>query len=236
MNGFNFLEGETLLVNKELGWTSFDVVNSIRSSLRKMLQVKNIKVGHAGTLDPLATGLLIVCTGKHTKTIDTIQAKDKVYSGCITLGATRPSQDMETEIDQTFETKHITNQDIYKTAASFIGTQDQIPPLFSAIKVEGTRAYLLARDNKDVEMKARSITIDSFEITAIELPNVFFKLKCTKGTYIRSVARDFGQRLNSGAYLASLCRENIGSYELSHALSVNQIKALIDQNVSNSTI
>lgn len=236
MSGFNFIEGETLLVNKDLGWTSFDVVNSIRSSLRKMLQVKNIKVGHAGTLDPLATGLLIVCTGKHTKTIDTIQAKDKVYSGCITLGATRPSMDMETEIDQTFETKHITTQAIYKTAESFIGTQEQIPPLFSAIKIEGTRAYLLARDNKEVEMKARTISIDSFEITSVELPNVYFKLKCSKGTYIRSVARDFGQRLNSGAYLASLCREKIGTFDVADALSVPQIKLLIDQNAPNSII
>lgn len=228
MHNFNFIEGETLLVNKDLGWTSFDVVNSIRSTLRYALQIKKIKVGHAGTLDPLASGLLIVCTGKHTKTIDLIQAKDKVYSGTFILGATRPSQDKETEIDRYFEYSHITEEDIYKVAESFIGNQQQIPPMFSAIKVEGTRAYMHARENVTIELKARPIEIFSFEITSINLPEVGFRIKCGKGTYIRSIARDFGEKLNSGAYLGSLCREKIGEFSLDDSLTTQQIKNLID--------
>jgi tRNA pseudouridine55 synthase len=228
MHNFNFVEGETLLVNKELSWTSFDVVNSIRSSLRHALKIKKIKVGHAGTLDPLATGLLIVCTGKHTKTIDLIQAKDKVYSGTFILGATRPSQDKETEIDQTFEYSHITEEAIHEVAKGFIGDQNQIPPMFSAIKVDGTRAYMLAREDKSVEMKARPVQIFSFEITHINMPEVGFRIKCGKGTYIRSIARDFGERLQSGAYLGSLCREKIGDFSLDDSLTTSQIKNLID--------
>lgn len=237
MENFNFIEGETLLVNKELGWTSFDVVNSLRSGLRHAFNIKKIKVGHAGTLDPLASGLLIVCTGKNTKTIDLIQAKEKVYSGTIVLGATRPSQDMETEIDQTFVISHITTEDIYNAANSFIGNQDQIPPMFSAIKVDGTRAYQLARADKTIELKSRPIHIFSFEITHINLPKVGFRIKCSKGTYIRSIARDFGEKLNSGAYLGSLCREEIGDYKLVDSLTISQIKNLFDaiakQNITN---
>lgn len=224
---FNFIEGEVLLVDKDLTWTSFDVVKSIRNSILKKLNVKKIKVGHAGTLDPLATGLLIVCTGKKTKDIDLYQAADKVYTGTITIGATRPSFDMETEINQTFDYKHITNDNIIAAAKTFEGVIEQVPPLFSAIKVNGVRAYHLARDNQEVELKQRPVNIHYFKITKIELPDVHFEIKCSKGTYIRSIARDFGLELDNGAFLSALRRTSIGIFSVDDALPVAKIKDII---------
>lgn len=229
---FDFVNGEVLLLNKDLGWTSFDVVNKIRYGLKHYLQINKIKVGHAGTLDPLASGLLIVCTGKKTKIIDNIQNTDKVYTGSFVLGATRPSQDLETEIDQHFAFEHISEEDIYTAAAGFLGDQQQIPPMFSAIKVDGVRAYTHARADKTIELKSRPIQIFSFDITKVELPNVFFRIHCSKGTYIRSIARDFGEKLNSGAYLASLHREKIGDFDVVNSLTISQFIALLENLAS----
>lgn len=232
---FDFVAGELLLINKELKWTSFDAVNKIRYGLKHYLKINKIKVGHAGTLDPLATGLLIVCTGKKTKIIDSIQNTDKVYSGSFVIGATRPSQDLETEIDAYFDYSHITEEDIYQAAREFIGKQNQIPPMFSAIKVDGVRAYTHARADKTIELKSRPIEIFDFEITSIEMPNIYFRIHCSKGTYIRSIARDFGEKLNSGAYLGSLHREKIGDYDVVNSLTISQFNQLL-QSISDSEI
>ena len=228
MNELDFAKGEVLLVDKEMEWTSFDAVNSIRGSLRKKYNIKKFKVGHAGTLDPLATGLLIVCTGKATKTIDSIQGQEKVYTGSIFLGATTPSLDSETEIDKTFPTEHITDQIIYQAASTFEGEIEQIPPVFSALKINGKRAYQYARNDEEVVMKSRKVFIHHFKITNINLPQVEFEVKCSKGTYIRSLARDFGAQINSGGYLSSLRRTKIGDYSVEDALKVGQIKEIID--------
>ncbi len=224
---FDFVKGEVLLIDKELGWTSFDAVKSIRGSLQKAYNMRRFKVGHAGTLDPLATGLLLICTGKATKTIDSLQAQEKVYTGSIFLGATTPSCDKETEIDTTFAIEHITEEKIINAAKSFVGEIEQIPPVFSALRIDGKRAYEYARKNEDVKMKSRKITIFYFNITKIELPEVFFEVKCSKGTYIRSLARDYGKMLESGAYLSSLRRTFIGDYSVDEALKVSQIKEII---------
>ncbi|RLD45844.1 MAG: tRNA pseudouridine(55) synthase TruB, partial [Bacteroidetes bacterium] len=223
----DFVKGEVLLIDKELGWTSFDAVKSIRGSLQKTHNVRRFKVGHAGTLDPLATGLLLICTGKATKTIDSLQAQEKVYTGSIHLGETTASLDKETEVNQTFPTEHITEELLLSTAQTFEGEIDQTPPVFSALKIEGKRAYKYARNQEDVKMKSRKITIFYFKITKIELPEVFFEVKCSKGTYIRSLARDYGEALKSGAYLSSLRRTFIGNYSVDNAIKVNQIKEII---------
>lgn len=226
---FDFVAGEVLLIDKETDWTSFDVVNALRSSLRKQLNIKKIKVGHAGTLDPLATGLLIVCTGKKTKTIDQLQAQDKVYSGTIQLGATRPSYDKETEIEESFSIEGITEAMILDCAKTFVGDSEQVPPIYSAIKVDGVRAYNKARKNEEVILKKRKIHIDYFKVKEIDLPNVHFEIKCTKGTYIRTIASDFGKKLNNGGYLEALRREKIGEFDVIDALKVDQMKDLIFQ-------
>lgn len=209
-----FNEGKVLLINKPLRWTSFDVVNKLRYATRAK------KVGHAGTLDPLATGLVIICTGKFTKRIDEFQAQEKEYTGTITLGATRPSYDMETEIDQEYPTEHITDDLIRATTAQFIGLIEQIPPSYSAIKVDGQRSYKAAREGKPIELKSRQVEITEFEITGIEMPHVHFRVVCSKGTYIRTLAYDFGRALNSGAYLSALCRTRIGEFLLKDAEEV----------------
>lgn len=223
----DFINGEVILVDKSLDWTSFDVVKSIRNSIKKRLNIKKIKVGHAGTLDPLATGLLIVCTGSKTKEIDSYQAADKTYTGIITIGATRPSFDLETEIDQEFDYNHITEEELYSAAKTFEGEIMQSPPLYSAVKVDGVRAYQLARDNQTVELKKRPVTIHQFKITEINLPNIHFEIKCTKGTYIRSLARDFGLALNNGAHLSALRRTAIGKFSVDNALKIDEIKEKI---------
>jgi len=229
---FNFIEGEILLVDKNPGWTSFDVVKSIRGTIQRAYNLRRFKVGHAGTLDPLATGLLLVCTGKATKKIDLLQAQDKVYTGKIFLGATTPSFDLETEVDKEFPTKHITEQAIYECAKSFEGVQQQVPPVFSAIKVDGKRAYDSARKGEEVKMKSREVTIHYFKITEIAMPVVSFEIKCSKGTYIRSIARDFGAALDSGGYLKELRRTMIGDYSVEDALQVDQIKELVMMTAS----
>jgi tRNA pseudouridine55 synthase len=220
----DFQAGEVLLINKTLNWTSFDVVNSLRSFIRYNFGLKKIKIGHAGTLDPLATGLVIVCTGKKTKEINTYQAQQKTYTGTFYIGQTTPSFDLETLPDKTYPTRHITPEYIYDAAKTFIGETEQTPPIFSAVKINGKKAYDYARNNEEVTMRKRKVTIYEFEITAINLPEVAFRVVCSKGTYIRSLANDFGQELGSGAYLSSLCRTAIGDYENADALTVEEFK------------
>ena len=206
-----------LLINKPLEWTSFDVVNK----LRHRLKIK--KIGHAGTLDPLATGLLIICTGKMTKQIDGFQGQEKEYTGKFVIGHTTPSYDLETAPGDPRDIQGITDDQIRHAARQFIGLIQQTPPLHSAIKVDGKRAYELARQGKDHELKSREVEIKEFEITAVEKPWVTFRVVCSKGTYIRSLARDFGNALGVGAYLAELCRTRIGNYKLENALTIEQV-------------
>ena len=224
---FHFSEGELILINKEPGWTSFDVIRCIKPAIQTFEEKQwgirhKIKIGHAGTLDPLATGLLIICTGKKTKEIKNIQPLPKTYSGCFFIGATTPTLDAEQPVDQTFDTAHITPQLIETTAKQFIGPQMQIPPAYSAIHINGKRAYQLARENKEVELHPKLIHIYRFDIKKMELPYVYFEIECSKGTYIRSIARDFGYALNSGAYLHSLKRLAIGPFNIQNALTVQQ--------------
>lgn len=221
---FDFVEGERLLIDKPLEWTSFDVVNFIRSFLRKMYNLKKLKVGHAGTLDPLATGLLIICTGRKTKEIDTYQGMDKVYVGSMHFGATTPSFDGETEIDQVFDISNVTPELLQKTTAQFTGEIDQVPPAYSAIKVDGKRSFELARKNKSVELKSRKVNISSFELLNIDLPKIDFSVECTKGTYIRSLVHDYGKALDKGAYLTDLRRTQIGEYNVNESFTLEQFK------------
>ena len=239
----DFYTGEVILINKPLTWTSFQVVNKMKYLIRNSKsqiripdpsQANNtqhstnkLKIGHAGTLDPLATGLLIVCTGKQTKNIETYQAKEKEYTGTFYIGATTPCFDLEKPIDQNFPVDHITDELIIKTTEQFIGCINQTPPLFSAIKINGKRAYDIARAGQTAEIKPKQITIKEFTITKIELPFVEFKVVCSKGTYIRSLARDFGLALNSGAHLTALCRTRIGEYKLDDAMSIEQFNESI---------
>lgn len=225
---FDFLAGEVLLVNKPQTWTSFDVVNKIRYALRSRLNVKKIKVGHAGTLDPMATGLLIICTGKATKKLNDFQGLPKRYTGTILLGATTPSYDAESEVDQTFPTDHITTESLEKARTEFLGTIDQIPPIFSAIKVDGVRAYKSARKGKTVEMKSRTVEIMDFQLTRTELPEVDFSVTCSKGTYIRSLAFDFGKALGSGGYLTALHRDRIGEYGATDVWELDDLIAMLN--------
>ena len=220
----DFLDGQILLINKPLGWTSFDVVKKIKNLIRRKYSLKKLKVGHAGTLDPLASGLLIVCTGKFTKRISELQGQAKIYTGDITLGGTTPSYDLETEIDTKFETNHITENLIKETTAQFIGEIEQKPPIFSALKRGGERLYEKARRGESFEIQARKVIVHSFDIKTIEMPKVRFEIKCSKGTYIRSIAYDFGTALNSGAHLSKLCRTAIGDYQLVDALDVSDFE------------
>jgi tRNA pseudouridine55 synthase len=234
MNGFptsaeEFLDGQILLIDKPLGWTSFDVVKKVKNLIRTKYSLKKIKVGHAGTLDPLATGLLIVCTGKFTKRISEIQGQEKIYTGAITLGGTTPSYDLETEIDATFETKHITEQLIKETTAQFIGEIDQKPPIFSALKRGGERLYKKARRGESIEIESRIVSVHSFDIAAIEIPKVSFEIRCSKGTYIRSIAHDFGAALNSGGHLTKLCRIAIGDYKLSEGINIETFEKQLNK-------
>lgn len=223
----DFLEGQVLLIDKPLGWSSFQAVNSLKWKIRKKFQLKKIKIGHAGTLDPLATGLLLICTGKATKTINELQGQEKEYTGTITLGGTTPSYDLETEINENFPIDHITNELIHSTTSQFIGDIEQIPPVFSALKKDGKRLYEYAREGKEVEIKKRGVTITEFEITSIELPMVHFRVVCSKGTYIRSLAHDFGKALLSGAHLSSLKRTKIGDYNVNKAITPEEFGKLL---------
>ena len=224
----DFVAGALLLINKPLEWTSFDVVKKVRNMIKKKFQLQKIKVGHAGTLDPLASGLLIICTGKFTKRIDEIQGQIKTYTGNITLGETTPSYDLETKVNHSFETTHITEKLLETTAKQFVGEINQVPPIFSALKKNGERLYRLARKNKEVKIESRMVIIHGFEITKISMPEVSFKISCSKGTYIRSLAYDFGCSLNSGAYLSKLCRTKIGNYNLNHAFCIDEIEEKIN--------
>ncbi|MBW1618231.1 tRNA pseudouridine(55) synthase TruB [Empedobacter falsenii] len=217
MNVEKIQEGHVFLIDKPLDWTSFDVVNKIRWNIRKAYNLKKIKVGHAGTLDPKATGLLLVCTGKWTKRIDEFQAQEKTYTGTIKLGVTTPTYDLESEEDQTFPTEHITEEIIHEATKQFIGEIEQFPPMHSAVKVDGKRLYELAREGQEIEIKARKITIHDFKITTINLPFVDFEVNCSKGTYIRSLAFDFGKAVNSGGYLTALRRTKIGEFDVINA-------------------
>jgi tRNA pseudouridine55 synthase len=230
LDTFDFKAGEVLLFDKSYGKSSFSVVNRSRGMIRRKLKIKNIKVGHAGTLDPLATGLLVICTGKKTKTISSIQDTEKEYKGTITIGGTTPSYDLESEIDRTFATDHITEQLIVETATTFIGEQDQMPPIFSAKQVDGKRAYELARKGKEVKLDPKRISINEFEVTAIRNSQnleVDFRVSCSKGTYIRSLAHDFGKALNSGAHLSALRRTRIGDFKVEDALTLEQFQFLL---------
>jgi tRNA pseudouridine55 synthase len=223
-----FKEGQVLLIDKPLEWTSFQVVNKLRWKIRKTFDIKKIKVGHAGTLDPLATGLLVICTGKMTKQIDTFQAQTKAYTGTIVLGSTTPSFDLETEIDQHYPTDHITEAMIHDTTQQFIGEISQFPPVFSAIKKDGKRLYEFARAGKEVSIKSRKITIQEFEITKISGLEIDFRVVCSKGTYIRSLANDFGKALNSGSHLSALRRTKIGNFDVDNAITVDEFIAQLD--------
>lgn len=223
----SYKEGTVLLVDKPLNWTSFQVVNKIRWLIKQQFNIKKIKVGHAGTLDPLATGLLILCTGKYTKKIETYQAQVKEYTGTFTLGATTPSYDLESEIDQKFDISEISQEDILKNTQQFLGEIQQQPPIFSALKKNGKRLYEYAREGSKIEIPSRPVTIKEFQITKIELPCVEFRIVCGKGTYIRSLAYDFGRSLNNGAYLSSLRRTKIGEFRVEDAIDVFEVEKLI---------
>ena len=219
MNAEEILAGKVLLIDKPLTWSSFQAVNKLKYILKRKYDLpKKFKIGHAGTLDPLATGLLIICTGKFTKKITEIQAQIKEYTGTIVLGATTPSYDLETEVDATFPTTHITEALILETTHKFLGEIDQKPPVFSAIKKEGKRLYEHARAGEVVEIQSRKTTIYEFEITRIQLPEVDFRVQCSKGTYIRSLAFDFGLELQSGGHLSALRRTKIGDYSVENAI------------------
>lgn len=226
----NFLEGQVLLIDKPLHWSSFQAVNKIKWGLKKHLGLKKIKVGHAGTLDPLASGLLIVCTGKFTKRIPELQGMEKEYTGTITLGATTPSFDLETEVNATYPTEHIDETLIHKTVQQFLGEIDQQPPVFSAIKKDGKRLYEHARKGEEVEIAFRKTTIHEFEITRIALPEIDFRVVCSKGTYIRSLANDFGKALGSGGHLTVLRRTKIGTYSVEGAISPEDFEASVKTN------
>lgn len=216
---FEFASGEVLLINKPYRWTSFDVVGKLRNSFKPV----KLKVGHAGTLDPLATGLLIICTGKFTKKIDEYQAKEKEYTGTMVLGATTPSYDLETEVDNRYDISSITEQQIFDNCAQFTGLISQFPPAHSAVKLDGERSYMKARRGEVSELKSREVLVSEFEITRIELPEIDFRIVCSKGTYIRSLAHDFGKALNNGAYLSRLRRTRIGEFRIEDAYEIMEL-------------
>jgi tRNA pseudouridine55 synthase len=224
----DFLNGQVLLIDKPLHFTSFQAVNKLKYALiNKAGLPKKFKIGHAGTLDPLASGLLLVCTGKFTKIISELQGQAKEYTGTFFIGATTPSYDLETEIDQEFATSHINDSLIHETVKQFLGEIDQIPPIFSAIKKDGVRLYEHARAGETIEIASRKTIIHEFEITRIALPEVDFRVVCSKGTYIRSLAFDFGKAMNSGSHLTALRRTKIGDYDVKDAIDVNDFEATL---------
>jgi tRNA pseudouridine55 synthase len=232
---YNFYTGEVLLINKPYTWSSFQAVNKLKHAIKTHpslivdgVKVK-LKIGHAGTLDPLATGLLIVCSGKKTKTINDLMGMEKEYTGTFLLGATTPCFDLEKEVDKIFPTEHITLEAIQQAAKDFTGIQQQVPPIFSAVMINGKRAYEMARAGEEVEMKSREIQIKEFEITNVSMPTVSFRIVCSKGTYIRSIARDFGLALNSGAHLTKLCRTRIGDFKLEDAVTPQEFAEKLNQ-------
>jgi tRNA pseudouridine55 synthase len=228
----NFQEVQILLIDKPLTWTSFQVVNKVRWLIRKQYNLKKIKVGHAGTLDPLASGLLLICTGKFTKQIDTYQGQKKEYTGTFTLGATTPSFDLETEISETFDITNLSEEKIRAATGQFTGEIQQQPPVFSALKKDGKRLYEFARSGEEVEVAFRTVHISTFEITRIALPNVDFRVQCSKGTYIRSLAQDFGKALDNGAHLSALRRTKIGDFSVDEALSMEAFEMQLTSSKS----
>lgn len=230
---YDFQKGEILLFDKDLDWTSFDLVRKLRNFLTRYSGVKKLKVGHAGTLDPKATGLMIVCTGKETKNIDLIQAKEKEYIATIKLGATTPSFDLETAEDQVFSTDHLSQEIVQKTLEQFVGEQDQVPPIFSAVKIEGRRAYEHARKGNDIVLQSKRITIYELELSNFSKDEIVLRIVCSKGTYIRSLARDLGLALNCGAYLVGLCRTRIGDLNLEDAWNVHDFIEKFHENETN---
>jgi tRNA pseudouridine55 synthase len=231
MTAEDWLEGQVILIDKPLTWSSFQAVNKLKYVLKRNFDLpKKFKIGHAGTLDPLATGLLIICTGKFTKKITEIQAQTKEYTGTITVGATTPSYDLETEVNATFSTNQITSELVIETTKQFIGEIDQKPPVFSAIKKDGVRMYEHARAGEEVEMASRKTTIYEFEITRCELPEIDFRVTCSKGTYIRSLAYDFGLALQSGGYLSVLRRTKIGDFDVANAVTPEVFEKQYDSN------
>jgi tRNA pseudouridine55 synthase len=227
----DFLNGQILLIDKPLHWSSFQAVNKLKYALiNKVGLPKKFKIGHAGTLDPLATGLLLICTGKFTKRITELQGQAKEYTGTFFIGATTPSYDLETEIDQTFPTEHIDEVLIHETVKQFLGEIDQKPPIYSAIKKDGVRLYEHARAGETIEIASRKTTIHEFEITRIALPEIDFRVVCSKGTYIRSLAFDFGKAMNSGSHLTALRRTKIGDYDVKNAIDVTLFEASLGSN------
>ncbi len=233
MNVEDFKNGQILVIDKPLNWTSFQVVNKIRWAIRKKFKIKKIKVGHAGTLDPLATGILIICTGDFTKKLIEYQGETKEYTGTITLGGSTASYDLETEIDQTYPTEHITKESIMNTATTFVGKIDQKPPLYSAIKQDGVRLYRLARKGVQTEINSREVEISAFEITDISMPIISFRIECSKGTYIRSIANDFGEKLKTGGHLSSLRRTKSGSITIDSSSTLQNFLAGLGQETMN---
>jgi len=225
----NFIEGEVLYFNKPLTWTSFNLVAKVKYPLLRKLRVKKLKVGHAGTLDPLATGVMIICTGKATKRIEEFQYQTKEYIATIKLGATTPSYDLEKEIDATYPTEHITRELVEETLKKFIGSIEQIPPAFSACKIDGERAYELARAGKEVELKPKTLVIDEIELLECNLPEIKIRVVCSKGTYIRALARDIGEALNSGGHLTGLIRTRVGDVRLEHCMDIENFVEWLDK-------
>lgn len=220
----DFLAGQLLLIDKPLTWSSFQAVNALKWAIRKKFNLKKIKIGHAGTLDPLASGLLLVCAGKFTKKISELQGQIKEYTGTINVGATTPSYDLETEVNETFPIAHITEEAIENATGAFLGEISQYPPVFSALKKDGKRLYEYAREGVAVTIQPRNITIEAFEITRIALPEIDFRVVCSKGTYIRSLAHDFGKELGSGAHLSALRRTKIGEYNVDNAITPKEFQ------------
>ncbi|HAQ21445.1 MAG TPA: tRNA pseudouridine(55) synthase TruB [Prolixibacteraceae bacterium] len=233
MEEYDFQKGEILLFDKELDWTSFDLVRKLRNFLTRRIGVKKLKVGHAGTLDPKATGLMIVCTGKETKNIDLLQAKEKEYVATIKLGATTPSYDQETAENELFQTGHLTLELVNEKLAGFIGETDQVPPAFSAVKIDGKRAYEHARKGNDIVLQSKRIFISELEVLEFSPTEIKLRLVCSKGTYVRSLARDLGEALNCGAYLVGLCRTRIGEMRLEDAWDLNDFMEKLQENETN---
>lgn len=227
----NFIEGEILHIDKPLHWTSFRVVRVLRAKLCQRLKIKKLKVGHAGTLDPLATGVMTICTGKKTKLIEQLQSYTKEYVADIMLGATTPSFDRETEIDAEFPTAHITRELVEEALRLFIGTIEQVPPIYSAVMVDGKRAYEYARKNEDIELKPKILVIDSIELISCNIPNITIRVVCSKGTYIRALARDIGIALESGAHLTGLVRTRVGDITLENCLKMDEIDRFIEDHI-----
>jgi len=231
---FDFIRGEILVLNKPLDWTSFDLVNKVRIMLCRLLKIKKLKIGHAGTLDPKATGVMVLCSGKLTKRIDEIQADEKEYVALLKVGATTPSFDLETEEDEQFATAHITRETLENVLPSFVGAIEQIPPAYSAIKVDGKRAYKLARKGKEVELKAKMLVVKEIELLRFEMPEIELRIVCSKGTYIRALARDIGKALNSGAYLKGLIRTRIGEYSIDQSLDLTELADMLSAHFNTS--